>query len=413
MRGVLAAEDRAGLGHHLLDERVADARAHGHAAVLADHFGHRVRDDEVVHDRLAGMPVEDAGRDDRGGGRPAHRLAGVVDEEHPVGVTVEGEPDVGAEIEHRALQVLEVLELDRVGGMVRERAVELAVEDGERERKALEHLRHDEPAHAVRGVGHDRERTQHRGVDEGSHVVAERLEEVEVLDLARDLAARRDARRDHLLDLGEPGLLADRRRARAAQLDAVVLRGVVAGGEHRAGRVELAGREVDDVGGAEPDVGHVGAGEGRALDERGRERHRRRAHVVADDDLLRAREVGKRVADTAREVLVDLFGIQPAHVVGLENRVERQEWLLRRIRPTGGAHGIAGPARSTQDGRHGSGVAGFSGVALVRRRRTRLGVVVVGPRGSLRSARGPSSPRAGRGRRSRAACRSDRASRPW
>ncbi len=48
VRGVLAAEDRAGLGHDLLDERVADARAHRNAAVLADDLGHRVRADEVV-----------------------------------------------------------------------------------------------------------------------------------------------------------------------------------------------------------------------------------------------------------------------------------------------------------------------------------------------------------------------------
>ena len=189
MRGVLAAEDRAGLGHHLLDERVADPRAHRHAAVLADHLGQRARADEVVHDRLAGMPVEDAGRDDRGRGGAAHRLPGVVDEEHAVGVAVEREPDVGAEVEHRALEVLEVLELDRVGGMVRERAVELAVQHGERERQPLEHLGHDEPAHAVGRVGDDGERPQHRRVDERPHVIAERLEQVEVLDLAGDLAA--------------------------------------------------------------------------------------------------------------------------------------------------------------------------------------------------------------------------------
>ena len=140
-----------------------------------------------------------------------------------------------------------------------------------------------------------------------------------------------------------PGLLADRRRARPAQLDAVVLRGVVARGEHRAGRVELAGREVDDVGGAQADVGHVGAGERRALDERGRERLRRRPHVVADDHLLRAGEVRERVADPARERLVDLFGIQPAHVVSLEDGVERHDGLLQRTapkeRPRSGAHG--------------------------------------------------------------------------
>ena len=81
--------------------------------------------------------------------------------------------------------------------------------------RSFEHLGHDEAAHAVRGVGDDDERLQtHRQVDERADVIAERLEQVEVLDLARDLAARRDARRDHLLDLGEAGLLADRRGAR-------------------------------------------------------------------------------------------------------------------------------------------------------------------------------------------------------
>ncbi len=140
-------------------------------------------------------------------------------------------------------------------------------------------------------------------------MIAELLEEVDVLDPARNLAARGDARRDHLLDLGEARLLADRRGAGAAQLDAVVLRGVVARGEHRARRVELAGGEVHDVGGAETDVGDVGARERRALDERRRERNRRRPHVVADDHLLRAGEVRERVADSARERLVDLFGV--------------------------------------------------------------------------------------------------------
>ena len=104
---------------------------------------------------------------------------GVVDEEHAVGVAVEREADVGAEVEHRALEVLQVLGLDRVGGMVRERAVELAVQHRERERQPLEDLRDDEPAHAVGGVGDDGERPQHRGVDERPHVVAERLEQVE------------------------------------------------------------------------------------------------------------------------------------------------------------------------------------------------------------------------------------------
>ena len=75
------------------------------------------------------------------------------------------------------------------------------------------------------------------------------------------------------------------------------------------GASSVPGREVDDVGRAQPDVGHVGARERRALDERGGERLRRRPHVVADDHLLGAGEVRERVADPARERLVDLVRI--------------------------------------------------------------------------------------------------------
>src|SRR5437762_7756228 len=137
---MLAAEDRAGLGHHLLDERVADTSAHRDAAVLSDHLGHRARADEVVHDGLARMTIEDARRDDRRSGGSAHGLTGVVDEEHAIGITVERETDVGPEIENGALEILEVLELYRISGVVGERPVDLAVEYGEGERKPFEHL---------------------------------------------------------------------------------------------------------------------------------------------------------------------------------------------------------------------------------------------------------------------------------
>ena len=82
-----------------------DPRAHRRAAVLADDLGDGLRADQVVHDRLARVLGQDARGDDRGGGRARHRLGLVVDEEHPVGVAVEGEPDVGADLEHLGLEV--------------------------------------------------------------------------------------------------------------------------------------------------------------------------------------------------------------------------------------------------------------------------------------------------------------------
>ena len=159
-------------------------------------------------------------------------------------------------------------------------------------------------------------------VDERAHVRDERRQQVAALDAARVLAALEQARREHRLDLAEAGLLADRARAGAAQLDAVVLRGVVARGEHRGRRIEAPRREVAEVGGREPEVDDVGAGQGRALDERGDQRLRRRPRVAADEHPGGAGERDEGVADAAGDGLVDLVGVDAADVVGLEDRVE-------------------------------------------------------------------------------------------
>ena len=64
---------------------------------------------------------------------------------------------------HPGPQVALVGRLQRVGGVVGERAVELAVHHLELDRRqALEHRRHDEAAHAVGGVGDDPQRAQRR-----------------------------------------------------------------------------------------------------------------------------------------------------------------------------------------------------------------------------------------------------------
>ena len=111
VRGVLAAEHRVGVGHDLLHERVADAALHRLAAELADHLGHGLRADHVVHDRFAGVAAEHRGGEDRGGGGPGDDLALVVDEDDAIGVAVEREPDRGVLGEHRPPEVGEVLEL--------------------------------------------------------------------------------------------------------------------------------------------------------------------------------------------------------------------------------------------------------------------------------------------------------------
>ena len=84
----------------------------------------------------------------------------------------------------------------------------------------------------------------------------------------------------------------------------------------------MTGREVREVGRDQPEVDDVGAGQGGAVGERGRERLRRRPHVAPHEHERGARERDERVPDPPGDVVVEVVGVQPTDVVGLEDRVE-------------------------------------------------------------------------------------------
>ncbi len=65
--------------------------------------------------------------------------------------------------------------------------------------------------------------------------------------------------------VGQPGVLTDGSRTCSAQLDAVVLRGIVAGREHRAGPVEEPAGEVELIGRRQTDHRDIGSLSGSAL----------------------------------------------------------------------------------------------------------------------------------------------------
>src|SRR6266545_6137361 len=123
-------------------------------------------------------------------------------------------------------------------------------------------------------------------------------------------------------DLPEAGVLADRGGAGAAQLDAVVGGGVVAGGEHRAGKLQRAGGVVEVVGRAHAGVDDVGAPPGGALGERRGQRRGRGAHVAGDHHGVAAGQLDERGADLPRELGVELVGNHPPDVVGLDELCE-------------------------------------------------------------------------------------------
>ena len=193
----------------------------------------------------------------------------------------------------------------RVRHAVRERAVRLVVHLDELERQVLLELVDDQTRAAVAGMHDDLQRLELRAVDVRQQVL-------DVLRHDVDGEAFADARR-----LGENALLrdaadvlqavvaADRTRAFAHELHAVVVRRIVAGGDHDAA-VHLARerREVDDFGAAEADVVDVDAGVEQALLQRLAEQFAREPDVAAHDHTLRLHELGVGAADAIGDVFV-------------------------------------------------------------------------------------------------------------
>ena len=268
---MLAAEHRAALCHLCLDERVADPGAHRDAAGGRDDLRHGAGRDHVVDDRRARLAGQLPGRDQRGEHRGRDDLAALVHHEAPVGVAVEGEPDVGVVLDHRALQVAHVLRLDGVGLVVRERAVEGEVERDQRDRQPVEDLRHGMARHPVAGVHRHRQRPDRGDVDQLPQVVGVAGEQVPPGDGAGHRCWSQGPF-GQILDFFKAGLDPYRLRSGPAQLDAVVPRRVVAGRDHRAGDAEIAAGVVQHVGRAQAAGHHVGPLRRRAAAEGIRQR---------------------------------------------------------------------------------------------------------------------------------------------
>src|SRR5918999_331579 len=100
MPGVLTAEYGPRVGHDLLDERVANPSTNRLAAVLLDDLGDRPRADQVVDHGLTGILFEKALGHERGGERAGDDLRLLTDQEHAVGVAVEGDAELAALFHH-------------------------------------------------------------------------------------------------------------------------------------------------------------------------------------------------------------------------------------------------------------------------------------------------------------------------
>ena len=317
----LAAEDRRLVPHPLLDEGVAHAVHQGHAARGAHAVGHRPRGAHVVDDPRPRLAAGEGLAEDRGHEVARHVLPGVVDEEAAVGVPVPGDAQVGPLRPHALDDVAAVLLEQGVGGVVREAPVELEVHPHRLDGQVGEDRRGPHRPHAVRGVEDDLEAGHDRRVHEGEAVAGVVLAHHLRAQGARGgRGVRVAAAGDPLADLPDPGVAGEGERPAAHHLDPVPLLRVVGGGDDRA-PVEVVAPDVvvEHVGADDADVGDRRALRAGAFDEGGRELGRGQPAVAAHRDAARAEVVHEGAAHAPGDLGVELRGVEPADVVGLED----------------------------------------------------------------------------------------------
>ena len=76
--------------------------------------------------------------------------------------------------------------------------------------------------------------------------------------------------------------------------------------------------EVNFLGPTQADVVHIDALLQQSLRNGRLDRFTGEADIVTDDDLPRFDDLGKRAADAARDILVQLIRYSPANIIGLE-----------------------------------------------------------------------------------------------
>ena len=248
-------------------------------------------------------------------------FAAAVDEEAPIGVAIPRNPDIGLLTNHFLGDVAAVLLEQRVRLVMRERPVDVETELCRLARELIEQQRRDESGHSAARIEHDGERCDDGRVDERHHL----------LDVLEDDVARRHGSRrrggprqrvvdDHVADLAEPLIAAQRQRAAPHHLDAVVLLRIVRRRDLRASfEAVVDHREVEHVRAEHAVVDDVGALLARALDEGGGNARRRDAHVARDANLARAEVDDEAAANLPRDLFVDFARVESADVVGLED----------------------------------------------------------------------------------------------
>ena len=125
---------------------------------------------------------------------------------------------------------------------------------------------------------------------------------------------------DQRFDICDPGHAADGHCLCAAQFEAVPFAGVVGGSDHDpAIGAQFSVGMITHGSGAEPQIHHICTLFGDSFGQRLKQGFGVWAHISADHHFFRAGEGHKRSADLFRDRFVQLFGIDPANVISLED----------------------------------------------------------------------------------------------
>ena len=293
----LAGELCTRLSHALLDERVPDL----------PHFAAR---QGVVHG-LAALHLSDEARVgnffEHGAAKEDHQLitpqdpTGAVDGADTIGVAVERDAQISAEMLDGEDQGAEVLGLSRIGVVVREATVEVAVEWQDVEAQLGVKGHRGGTSSAVAGIDDD------PGSPGPEAQLADGTGDVRLADALRGTRATRLSRGSREQLLRAVAQLRDRlavERVRADHdLEAVVLGRVVAAGDHdRRGGAQVLLGEVRDGRRDDPDVDDVGE-DADAVGERVEQAWGRQAAVAADDDGAAARALTDRKAERTYDIV--------------------------------------------------------------------------------------------------------------
>src|SRR5687768_6137164 len=157
MAGHLAGEQRAGFLELRLDERMAGLPDQRSSAVALDVLGKETRALHVVDDLGAGIAAENVLREQHERSVGEDDFAVLRHHTEPVAVAVERESELGVAALQRLDEVDEVRRLRRVRMVVRETAVDLAVELGHLAAKTPVEARREHAGDTVAAVDRDAE----------------------------------------------------------------------------------------------------------------------------------------------------------------------------------------------------------------------------------------------------------------